>query len=208
MRWEIAAWQVALAGPLAVTYPGRTGAGKSSTANTLSGRTHKPFAQSNTVTSVTQAISHRDYSFGACMSGHAAAATAAARRASLRVFFAVNLPWRVVDTPGLCDTNRPGAAIAGELGRLARLAPHGIAAFVIVVPRGRLTAERASWGRWGRGPSRRSPLPTLVAPPSPPALQTSVPCQTSSLSSAAAPSATRSSPSPLRRTRPSRRAAS
>lgn len=53
----------------------------------------------------------------------------------------MNLPWRVVDTPGLCDTNRPGSAIAGELARLSRLAPHGIAAFVIVVPRGRLTAE-------------------------------------------------------------------
>ena len=42
---------------------GITGAGKSSTANTLAGRTHKAFAQSNTVTSVTQSVSHRDYSF-------------------------------------------------------------------------------------------------------------------------------------------------
>jgi len=95
---------------------GITGAGKSSTCNTLAGRLHKAFGVSASVTSVTQAISFRDYSF-------------------------FKQDWRVVDTPGLGDTNRSAADIRGELARLARFAPHGATAFVVVVPRGRFTAE-------------------------------------------------------------------
>jgi hypothetical protein len=95
---------------------GITGAGKSSTGNTLAGRLHKAFGVSGSVTSVTQAASFRDYSF-------------------------VKADWRVVDTPGLGDTNRSAAAVRGELARIARFAPHGVTAFVVVVPRGRFTQE-------------------------------------------------------------------
>jgi hypothetical protein len=95
---------------------GITGAGKSSTGNTLAGRLHKAFGVSGSVTSVTQAASFRDYSF-------------------------VKADWRVVDTPGLGDTNRSAAAVRGELARIARFAPHGVTAFVVVVPRGRFTHE-------------------------------------------------------------------
>ena len=96
---------------------GITGSGKSSTANTLAGRTHKQFSLSNSVTSVTQSVSFRDYDF-------------------------VNETWRIIDTPGLCDTNKKPEEVHGELERLARYSPHGIAAFVVVVPRGRFTAEQ------------------------------------------------------------------
>ena len=95
---------------------GITGAGKSSTSNTLAGRLHKAFGVSGSVTSVTQAASFRDYSF-------------------------VKADWRVVDTPGLGDTNRSAATVRGELARIARFAPHGVTAFVVVVPRGRFTHE-------------------------------------------------------------------
>jgi hypothetical protein len=100
-----------------IVVAGITGAGKSSTANTLSGRTHKPFEQSSSVASVTQSVSHRDYDF-------------------------VGERWRVVDTPGLCDTNRDAGDVRAELARLAQYSPHGVSAFVLVVPRGRFTAEQ------------------------------------------------------------------
>ena len=95
---------------------GITGAGKSSTSNTLAGRLHKAFATGSTVSSITQAASLRDYEF-------------------------VNEPFRVIDTPGLCDTSRSAGTVHGELIRIASLAPHGVTAFVIVIPRGRFTAE-------------------------------------------------------------------
>lgn len=97
-----------------VAVVGITGAGKSATANTLAGRLHVPFASGASVTSVTRATSFRDYSF-------------------------VNELWRVVDTPGLGDTNRPAADVSAELRALATLAPHGLTAVVVVVPHGRLT---------------------------------------------------------------------
>jgi hypothetical protein len=99
-----------------VVVVGITGAGKSSTANTLAGRLHKRFAAASSVSSVTQAATFRDYSF-------------------------YNEPFRVIDTPGLCDTARSAETVRGELARIAEFAPHGVSAFVIVVPRGRITAE-------------------------------------------------------------------
>lgn len=96
---------------------GITGGGKSSTAGTLAGRSHRPFATSNTAASVTQAADFRDYDF-------------------------VGEAWRVVDTPGLEDTHKDPRELAGELARLARFAPHGVSAFVVVVPRGRFTGEQ------------------------------------------------------------------
>lgn len=95
---------------------GITGAGKSSTANTLCGRTVKPFKLSSSITSVTQAVSLRDYSF-------------------------MDSDWRVIDTPGLLDTNKRPDEVRGELIRLSSFAPHGITAFIVVVPRGRFTPE-------------------------------------------------------------------
>ena len=99
-----------------VVVVGITGAGKSSTSNTLAGRLHKAFGVSGSVTSVTQAATFRDYAF-------------------------VKEDWRVVDTPGLGDTNRSAATVRGEIARIARFAPHGVTAFVVVVPRGRFTSE-------------------------------------------------------------------
>lgn len=95
---------------------GITGAGKSSTANTLCGRTVQPFKLSSSITSVTQAVALRDYTF-------------------------MESDWRVIDTPGLLDTNKRPEEVRGELLRLASFAPHGISAFIVVVPRGRFTPE-------------------------------------------------------------------
>jgi hypothetical protein len=95
---------------------GLTGAGKSSTCNTLAGRINKQFVTSSSVTSVTAAAAHRDYDFFKAL-------------------------WRVVDTPGLGDTNRDRESVRGELARIAQFAPHGVTAFVVVVPRGRFTGE-------------------------------------------------------------------
>jgi hypothetical protein len=100
-----------------VVVVGITGAGKSSTANTLAGRTHKPFALSNSVASVTRAAAFRDYSF-------------------------MDVLWRVVDTPGLFDTNRSDDETRRELANLRAMSPHGVTAFVFVVPRGRFTSEQ------------------------------------------------------------------
>lgn len=96
---------------------GITGGGKSSTANTLAGKTYKQFNLSNSVTSVTQSVTFRDYDF-------------------------VNEAYRIIDTPGLCDTNKDASEVHGELERIARYSPHGISAFIVVVPRGRFTAEQ------------------------------------------------------------------
>ena len=95
---------------------GITGAGKSCTANMLAGRQHKAFARNSGIVSVTQAAAARDYAF-------------------------VNEQWRVVDTPGLCDTSRAPQSVRSEIERIARFAPHGVSAFIIVVPRGRFTHQ-------------------------------------------------------------------
>lgn len=99
-----------------VAVVGITGGGKSSTCNTMAGRSHKQFRLSNSLTSVTSTASYLDYQFG-------------------------DEEWRVIDTPGLFDTNRPDDDIQGEVARIASYAPHGVTAFVFVVPRGRFTAE-------------------------------------------------------------------
>jgi hypothetical protein len=104
------------AGRLALVVVGLTGAGKSSTANTLCGRVPRKFAVGDAASSVTAAASHRDYFF--------------AERA-----------WRVIDTPGLGDTHRPPADVAAELRAVAALAPAG-ALFVVVVPHGRVTGAQ------------------------------------------------------------------
>lgn len=95
---------------------GGTGSGKSATGNTIAGRQVKNFASSSTLTSVTKSVSFRDYSF-------------------------MDAEWRIIDTPGLKDTNLSADVIRGELVRLASFAPHGISAFIIVIPRGRFTPE-------------------------------------------------------------------
>ena len=96
---------------------GATGAGKSSTANTLAGRLHKPFIASASIASATRATAHRDYNFLA-------------------------ESWRVIDTPGLGDTNRPHADIVAELRAVAALAPHGVSAVVIALPHGRFSSTQ------------------------------------------------------------------
>lgn len=96
---------------------GITGSGKSSTCNTLAGRTHKAFLLSDSMVSVTSAVSHRDYTF-------------------------LGQDYRVIDTPGVGDTSRTPETIHAELTRLEGLAPHGVSAFVVVVPKGRFTEQQ------------------------------------------------------------------
>lgn len=100
---------------------GITGAGKSSTANTLSGRTERSgdrFELSNSVVSVTSSAAFRDYEF-------------------------MNHSWRIIDTPGLKDTNSSQQDTVDELSRIAEFAPHGISAFIVVIPHGRFTEENS-----------------------------------------------------------------
>ncbi|CAE7949287.1 GIMAP4 [Symbiodinium sp. KB8] len=94
---------------------GMTGVGKSATANTLCGA-KRAFETSSSVVSVTSAVRVRDYSFAGSR-------------------------WRVIDTPGLGDTNKPYEVTKAELLQTFRYAPHGIAGFVVVVPKGRFTSE-------------------------------------------------------------------
>ena len=91
---------------------GATGAGKSSTANTLAGRLHARFETSAAIASHTRASSHRDYEF-------------------------LKTRWRVIDTPGLGDTNRSPDDVLNELRAVSALAPHGISAVIIALPHGR-----------------------------------------------------------------------
>lgn len=51
------------------------------------------------------------------------------------------MDWRVIDTPGLFDTNKSDKDTKEEVAKLASMAPHGVSAFFLVVPRGRFTAE-------------------------------------------------------------------
>ncbi|CAK8990377.1 unnamed protein product [Durusdinium trenchii] len=94
---------------------GMTGVGKSATANTLCGA-KRAFETSSSVVSVTSAVRVRDYSFSGSR-------------------------WRVIDTPGLGDTNKAYEETKAELLETFRFAPHGIASFVVVVPKGRFTSE-------------------------------------------------------------------
>jgi len=96
---------------------GVTGSGKSSTCNTLVGGRERNFEQSSTLLSVTKAVSYRDFMYKKC-------------------------PCRIIDTPGLADTHRTREEIAEELARFTALAPHGLAAILIIVPRGRFTPEQ------------------------------------------------------------------
>lgn len=100
---------------------GITGAGKSSTANTLAGRTERSgdrFELSNSVVSVTSSAAFRDYDF-------------------------MGQSWRVIDTPGLKDTNSSQQDTLDELARIAEFAPHGVSAFIVVIPHGRFTEENS-----------------------------------------------------------------
>ena len=42
--------------------------------------------------------------------------------------------FRVIDTPGLHDTNLGPESIKLEYEQLAKMAPHGVSAFVVCVP--------------------------------------------------------------------------
>ena len=96
---------------------GATGAGKSSTANTLAGRQHARFDTSAGLASRTRAPSHRDYEF-------------------------LNQSWRVIDTPGLGDTNRAAADVMAELRSVSALAPHGLSAVIFSMPHGRYSVAQ------------------------------------------------------------------
>lgn len=96
---------------------GATGAGKSSTANTLAGRQHARFDTSAGIASRTRAPSHRDYEF-------------------------LKQGWRVIDTPGLGDTNRAAVDVMAELRAVAALAPHGLSAVIFSMPHGRYSVAQ------------------------------------------------------------------
>lgn len=100
----------------AVVLVGLTGAGKSSTGNTLCGA-RKAFVQGSSVASVTASVSVRDYQFE-------------------------GRKWRVIDTPGFGDTSMDEGKIEKELHELFKYAKYGIACVVIVVKKGRFTREQ------------------------------------------------------------------
>ena len=81
--------------------------------NTLRNR---KFKVAGSLTSVTRSAAFRDYNFR-------------------------NVRYRIVDLPGLSDTNRTDAEIESELHSFATFAPHGVSAFIFVLPKGRITHE-------------------------------------------------------------------
>lgn len=108
---------------------GVTGGGKSSTANTLRHSNRNSFEVSGSITSVTQSIAFRDYSYDA-------GGTPGYKHEQLN-----RVDFRVIDTPGLQDTNRKSQDLVQELRKLKSLAPHGVSAFLVCVPMGRVTEE-------------------------------------------------------------------
>ena len=70
----------------------------------------------NSLTSVTKSTVYRDYSFR-------------------------GIPYRVIDTPGLFDTNRSHGDIAKELTDFKLYAKHGVCTFLVVLPTSRITEE-------------------------------------------------------------------
>lgn len=109
-----------------VVVVGVTGGGKSSTANTLRHSNRNSFQVSSSITSVTQSIGYRDYSFDP-------GGTLGQKVQLSKIHF------RVIDTPGLQDTNQ--RSVEQELEKLQALAPHGVSAFLVCVPMGRVTPE-------------------------------------------------------------------
>lgn len=96
---------------------GITGSGKSSTGNTMMKGTHsRYFKVQDSLTSVTRSVSSRDYEFQ-------------------------GIPFRVIDSPGLYDTNRTMADLKDEIAEFSSFARHGISCFLIVLPKGRITPE-------------------------------------------------------------------
>ena len=102
---------------LVVAVFGITGGGKSSTCNTMIGSRERLFEHSSAIMSVTKAVSYRDYCF-------------------------YRRPCRVIDTPGLSDTNRSRDEIVEELDRFKAFAPNGLSAILVVIPHGRFTPEQ------------------------------------------------------------------
>ena len=102
---------------LVVAVFGITGSGKSSTCNTMIGSRERLFEHSSAIMSITKAVSDRDYCF-------------------------YRRPCRVIDTPGLSDTNRSRDEILEELDRFKAFAPHGLSAILVVIPHGRFTPEQ------------------------------------------------------------------
>ena len=100
-----------------VALVGITGSGKSSTGNTMMKGTHsRYFKVQDSLTSVTRSVSSRDYEFQ-------------------------GIPFRVIDSPGLYDTNRSTADLNEEFAEFSSFARHGISCFLIVLPKGRITPE-------------------------------------------------------------------
>ena len=105
-----------------VVVVGITGSGKSSTANTLRGSRFHAFQVSDSISSVTRSAAYKDFN---------PTGTGALSR----------IPFRVVDTPGLQDTNRSPQEIETELLKIRALSPHGVSCFIVCVPMGRVTEE-------------------------------------------------------------------
>mmetsp|Transcript_28971 Transcript_28971/g.35765 ORF Transcript_28971/g.35765 Transcript_28971/m.35765 type:complete len:356 (+) Transcript_28971:197-1264(+) len=96
---------------------GVTGSGKSSTANTMLAGAHKRYFQvADSLTSVTRSVNFRDYEFQ-------------------------GVPFRIIDTPGFGDTNRPKGEIDKEIRDFSKFSRHGISCFFLVLPKGRVTEE-------------------------------------------------------------------
>lgn len=106
------------AGPRAVVLVGITGDGKSTTGNTLCGRS--AFASSDGLTSATSECAHADY---------------------LDVGESGVHEMRVIDTIGLNDTGLPAAEVMRRFATFSDLVPTGIDVFLFVVRWGRFRPD-------------------------------------------------------------------
>lgn len=100
--------------PIVICLVGITGEGKSTTGNTISGE--KAFQASAKTRSVTRGCAFIDFQMN-------------------------NVAYRIIDTPGLQDTNLTPAELLDRFKHFADLAPQGVDAFLFVCKRGRFKSE-------------------------------------------------------------------
>lgn len=100
-----------------MTTRSRHGQGTSMTGSEKdTGRRNRKFKVAGSLVSVTRSVSFRDYTYR-------------------------GVPFRIIDTPGLGDSNRPAAEMHAEIRDFAKFAKYGVSAFVIVLPKGRVTPD-------------------------------------------------------------------
>lgn len=104
-------------GPVVIVLVGITGEGKSTSGNVLS-QDASAFQTSRRMKSMTSICSFRDFEAG-------------------------GISYRVIDSPGLQDTNLSAQELHKRVRQFADLSPNGVDAFLFVVKRGRFRPEHA-----------------------------------------------------------------